>query len=125
MSNLNEDIKEVEAELSQQKLDLVGFEFRVSNLEQQLSSTLGMLEKLDSKMDSILEKLSNQSESMALTAQKLDVVSRDYENLSKRIDACEKSLVTVQVSVAKKIAYGAGGGALVAGLTELMKILGS
>ena len=85
MSNLNEDIKEVEAELSQQKLDLVGFEFRVSNLEQQLSSTLGMLEKLDSKMDSILEKLSNQSESMALTAQKLDVVSRDYENLSKRI----------------------------------------
>tara|TARA_B100000029_G_scaffold511562_1_gene605957 strand:- start:1966 stop:2331 length:366 start_codon:yes stop_codon:yes gene_type:complete len=121
---MSDEVKELAESLNQQKLDIVGFEFRVDNLEKQLGSTLGMLEKLDGKMDNILDKLSVQSEQNALAAQKLDVVSRDHHALLRRVEVCERKLVDVQVSVAKKIAYGAGGGAMVTGLVQLIKMMG-
>lgn len=121
---MSDELKEITDSLNQHKLEIVGFEFRVDNLEKQLGSTLGMLEKLDGKMDNILDKLSMQSEQNALASQKIDVVSRDHHALLRRVETCERKLVDVQVSVAKKIAYGAGGGAIVTGIVQLAKLMG-
>lgn len=121
---MSEDIKDLELSLNEEKIKLVGFEYRVENLEKQLGTTLSMLEKLDGKMDSLLEKISTHSEQNALASQSLEMVTRDYDSLLRRLEVCEKKVVDVQVSVAKKIAYGAGGGAIVTAVAQFIKMMG-
>ena len=122
---MGDELKDLETSINQQKLDLVGFEYRVDSLEKQFAGTNALLDKLDSKMDSILERLSAHNETSAVTSQKLDVITRDYDTLLRRMDNTEEQLNEVKVGVAKKIAYGAGGGAAVAALTEVIKLVGN
>lgn len=121
---MSDELKGLEETLNEQKMKMVGFEFRVDNLEKQLGTSISMLEKLDDKMDSILEKLSVHSEQNALASQSLEMFNKENSALLKRIESLEKQLLQVQVSVAKLVAYGAGGGAIVTGAVQIIKMMG-
>ena len=122
---MSDELKEVLDEVQKQKMEMIGFQYRLQAVEDNWVECRKIFGALDAKIDSVLERLSSHSEANALTAQRINMITQDQQNLLNRIDSMEKQMTDVKVNVAKKVAYGAAGGALIAGLAELAKLLGS
>ena len=105
-----------ESKIEQIKAEHMVMSYRFDTLEEKLSS-------LETKIDQLLDQIIEQSKEHAIVKEKLATSEAETNNLKRRLDKMEQEVVTVRVSLAKIVSFGAAGGGLAAGLLEMLKLV--
>ena len=93
--------------------------YRLESLEKKLDESL---DKLSDKIDQLIERNSETKEKQALDSQILSSTADEVSKLDQRVLVLEKDVVGVRITMAKLMALGGVGGALVAGLFKLLEL---
>ena len=104
-----------ESKIEQIKAEHMVMSYRFDTLEDKLSS-------LEGKIDQLLVQIIQQSKEHAIVKEKLARAEAETSHFKKRLDKMEQEVITVRVSLAKIISFGAAGGGLAAGLLEILKL---
>lgn len=96
---------------------------KFSSLEEKLSS-------LDRKIDELIEKFTSQLENNAVLNEKIQRVESENAAMDKRVARLERDLVEARLNLTDatatwkaKVGFGAIGGAVIAALAELVKVI--
>ena len=105
-----------ESNIEQIKAEHMVMSYRFDTLEEKLSS-------LETKIDQLLDQIIQQSKEHAIVKEKLASAETELTHLKRRLEKTEQEVISVRVSLAKILGFGAAGGGLAAGLLEVLKLI--
>lgn len=94
--------------------------FRLDELEKKLGADLG---NLAVKLDKLLTDQAHIHTKIALNEQKSVQIERDVRKLEEDSKALESTISKVQITLAERVGYGMLGGAGIAGVAEILRLV--